>query len=87
MAEQTFLDSDIEFLKGLDPWGAALRKELGVKCARDLLFQFPFRYIDKTQFQSTSRCQDRRRRGLAQGHTYLHWKSKEKPIVPDWLPV
>ena len=54
MAEQTFLDSDIEFLKGVGPMrGEALRKELGVKCARDLLFQFPFRYIDKTQFQST----------------------------------
>lgn len=54
MVEQSFLDSDIEFLKGVGPMrGEALRKELGVKCPRDLLFQFPFRYIDKTQFQST----------------------------------
>lgn len=32
--------------------GEALRTELGVKTIRDLLFIYPFRYIDKTKFQS-----------------------------------
>ena len=50
----SFLDSEIEFLKGVGPVrGEALRKELGVKCPRDLLYIYPFRYIDKTCFQST----------------------------------
>ncbi len=45
------LDSPIEYLKGVGPGrGELLKKELQVFTFRDLLFQFPFRYIDKTQF-------------------------------------
>lgn len=52
--EQSFLDSEIEFFKGVGPLrGEALRKELKVKTPRDLLNVFPFRYIDKTKIQST----------------------------------
>jgi ATP-dependent DNA helicase RecG len=48
------LDTDIEFLKGVGPKrGEILRKELKVKNANDLLYIFPFRYIDKTNFQTT----------------------------------
>lgn len=51
----SFLESDIEFLKGVGPLrGQALRKELGVATPRDLLLMYPFRYIDKTKFQTIS---------------------------------
>lgn len=49
MAE--FLDSPIEYLKGVGPLKAdMLRKELGLHNFRDLLFDFPFRYIDRTVY-------------------------------------
>jgi ATP-dependent DNA helicase RecG len=48
---QDVLDSPIEYLKGVGPKrGELLRKELGIATFGDLLFHFPYRYIDKTQF-------------------------------------
>lgn len=45
------LDSPIEYLKGVGPSkGELLKKELQIFTFGDLLFQFPYRYIDKTQF-------------------------------------
>ncbi len=45
------LDANIEYLKGVGPLRAdVLKKELGVFTCRDLLFHFPFRYIDRTKF-------------------------------------
>ena len=45
------LDSPIEYLKGVGPVrGDMLKKELSIFTFRDLLFHFPYRYIDKTQF-------------------------------------
>jgi len=45
------LDSNIEFLKGVGPHRAdTLKTELGIFTCRDLLFHFPFRYIDRTKF-------------------------------------
>ena len=45
------LDSPLEYLKGVGPArGELLKLELQIFTFRDLLFQFPFRYIDKTQF-------------------------------------
>ena len=45
------LDSNIEYLKGVGPQRAeVLKKELGIFTCRDLLFHFPFRYIDRTKF-------------------------------------
>lgn len=45
------LDTGIEYLKGVGPKKAELlKKELGIFTFRDLLFQFPRRYVDKTQF-------------------------------------
>ncbi len=49
MAE--FLKSPIEFLKGVGPKRAELlNKELSIFTFGDLLFHYPHRYIDKTQF-------------------------------------
>ena len=48
---KNILESPIEFLKGVGPArGDLLKKELSIFTFRDLLMQFPFRYVDKTQF-------------------------------------
>ena len=48
---KNILDNPIEFLKGVGPKkGELLKKELGIFTFRDLLFHFPFRYVDKTKF-------------------------------------
>jgi ATP-dependent DNA helicase RecG len=46
-----FLDQDIKFLPGVGPKKAELlNKELNIKTFRDLLYYFPFKYIDRTKF-------------------------------------
>jgi ATP-dependent DNA helicase RecG len=53
------LNLGIEYLKGVGPQRAAtLQSELGVFTCRDLLFHFPFRYIDKTQFRTVASLQE-----------------------------
>jgi ATP-dependent DNA helicase RecG len=45
------LDTGIEYLKGVGPMRAdMLKKELQIFTFRDLLLQYPYRYVDKTQF-------------------------------------
>lgn len=45
------LDSPIEYLKGVGPVrGELLKKELQIFTQGDLLFHFPFRYVDRTKF-------------------------------------
>ena len=47
------LSTPIEYLKGIGPQrGAILRKEAGIFTFGDLLDYFPFRYVDKTSFQT-----------------------------------
>lgn len=47
---QHFLDTKIEFLKGVGPNRAeVLKKELGIFTFRQLLDYYPFRYIDKSK--------------------------------------
>jgi len=49
-----FLNTPIEFLKGVGPERAdVLKKELGIFTFGDLLKHYPYRYIDRTQFHST----------------------------------
>jgi ATP-dependent DNA helicase RecG len=51
----SILKNPIEFLKGVGPLRAeVLAKELGIKTFGDLLFDFPFRYVDKTNFNMTN---------------------------------
>jgi ATP-dependent DNA helicase RecG len=46
-----FWDQDIKFLPGVGPVRAELlRKELNIETFRDLLYYFPFKYIDRTKF-------------------------------------
>ena len=47
------LDSDIKYLPGVGPKRAELfGKELNIKTFRDLLYYFPFRYVDRSRFYS-----------------------------------
>lgn len=46
----SYLDNDIKFLAGVGEHRAVLlQKELGIGTMRDLLYYFPFRYIDRTK--------------------------------------
>ncbi|WP_163712063.1 ATP-dependent DNA helicase RecG [Mangrovibacterium lignilyticum] len=46
-----FLDQDIKFLAGVGPKRAELlKKELSISSFRDLLYYFPYKYIDRTKF-------------------------------------
>jgi ATP-dependent DNA helicase RecG len=54
MRADDFFSTPIEFLKGVGPLRAdSLRKELGIFTFGDLLFHFPFRYVDRTRFYTT----------------------------------
>jgi ATP-dependent DNA helicase RecG len=58
MAINSLLDSETVYLKGVGPQRAdALKLELGIFTCRDLLYHYPFRYIDKTQFHRIKDCQ------------------------------
>jgi ATP-dependent DNA helicase RecG len=47
------LDTPIEYLKGVGPQrGEVLKKELGIYFFQDLLYYFPFRYVDRSHFDS-----------------------------------
>jgi ATP-dependent DNA helicase RecG len=49
----SFLDTPIEYLKGIGPQRAeVLKTELGLFTFRDLLTHYPFRYVDRTKFLS-----------------------------------
>lgn len=51
----TFLETPIEYLKGVGPErGKLLRNELNITCFGDLLSYFPFRYVDRTKFHKTT---------------------------------
>jgi ATP-dependent DNA helicase RecG len=51
MIIQEFLDTDITYLTGVGPKRAELlNKELKIFTFRDLLYYFPYKYIDRTRF-------------------------------------
>ncbi len=53
------LQSDIQFIKGVGPKRAELlNKELNIFTAKDLLYHFPFRYIDRTKFYKVSEIRE-----------------------------
>ncbi len=50
-----FLDQDIKFLAGVGPARAELlKKELNIETFRDLIYYFPYKYIDRTKFYKIS---------------------------------
>ena len=51
MFKPEFLDTDITYLQGVGPKRAELlNKELSIFTFRDLLYYFPYKYIDRTRF-------------------------------------
>ena len=51
----SILDSNIKFLSGVGPKRAELlSKEINIQTFRDLLYFFPFRYVDRTKIYSIS---------------------------------
>ncbi len=51
MITQEFLDTSITYLPGVGPKRAdLLNKEVNINTFRDLLYYFPYRYIDRTRF-------------------------------------
>lgn len=51
----SFLDQSVAYLKGVGPAKAdLLAKELAIFTVGDLLYQYPFRYVDRTQFHRIS---------------------------------
>jgi ATP-dependent DNA helicase RecG len=55
--KEDFLHTDITFLKGVGPErGKVLQSELRIFTYRDLLFHFPFRYIDRSNFTPIRAC-------------------------------
>jgi ATP-dependent DNA helicase RecG len=55
MISKEYLDTDITFLQGVGPKRAELlNKELGIFTFRDLLYNFPYKYIDRTRFYKIS---------------------------------
>ena len=50
---------NIEYCKGVGAKRAdILRKELGVKSALDMLYQFPYKYIDRSRFYYIHEIED-----------------------------
>lgn len=50
-----FLDKEIQYLRGVGPKKSSIfEKELNIKTLRDLLYHFPYRYIDKSKIQKIS---------------------------------
>ena len=48
---QSFLQQDIQFLPGVGPArGEVLRKEANIHTFEDLIYYFPYRYVDKSKF-------------------------------------
>ena len=59
----------IEYLKGVGPQKAQLlHKELGIKTYGDLLFHFPYRYVDRSSFTKINEIQ------YAENHVLLKGK-------------
>ncbi|MGB8491978.1 MAG: ATP-dependent DNA helicase RecG, partial [Bacteroidales bacterium] len=52
---QDYLDTNITYLSGVGPKRAELlSKELSINTFRDLLYHFPYRYIDRTKFYTVA---------------------------------
>ena len=64
-----FLDQDIKFLPGVGPQRAELlKKELKIFTFNDLLYYFPYKYIDRTKFYKVSEA--------SSNLTYIQLKGK-----------
>jgi len=59
MEANGFFDTQIEYLKGIGPYkGDILKKELNIYTFADLVYHFPFRYVDRSRFYKINEITD-----------------------------
>ncbi len=87
MVQLDFLDTDITFLTGVGPKRAELlNKELNIFTYRDLLYYFPYKYIDRTRFYKIAELDPDlpfvQVRGIIRGY-YSEGHGQGKRLVAD----
>lgn len=85
---QNFLETNITYLSGVGSKRAELfSKELNINTFRDLLYYFPYRYIDKTKFYKIAELEPDlpfvQVRGVINGY-YLEGYGTGKRLVADF---
>ncbi len=85
---QDFLDSNITYLTGVGPKRAELlSKELNINTFRDLLYYFPYKYIDRTRFYKIAELDPDlplvQIKGFIRGY-YTEGQGKGKRLVADF---
>ncbi len=83
-----FLESNITYLPGVGPKRAELlSKEVNINTFRDLLYYFPYKYIDRTRFYKISELDPDlplvQIRGVIRGY-YAEGKGSGKRLVADF---
>jgi ATP-dependent DNA helicase RecG len=85
---QDFLETNITYLQGVGPKRAELlNQELGIQTFRDLLYHFPYRYIDRTRFYKIAELEPDiplvQVKGYIKGY-YTEGQGKGKRLVADF---
>ncbi len=88
MITQDFLDTDIKFLSGVGPKRSELlNRELKIFSFRDLIYNFPYKYIDRTKFYTISELDPDlpyvQIKGMIQGY-YTEGYGQSKRLVADF---
>lgn len=85
---QYFLETNITYLQGVGPKRAELlNQELGIQTFRDLLYHFPYRYIDRTRYYTIAELEPDiplvQVKGYIKGY-YTEGQGKGKRLVADF---
>ncbi len=85
---QDFLETNITYLQGVGPKRAELlSQELGIMTFRDLLYHFPYKYIDRTRFYSIAELEPDlplvQVKGFIKGY-YTEGQGKGKRLIADF---
>jgi ATP-dependent DNA helicase RecG len=88
MVNKEFLDTEITYLQGVGPKRAELlNKELSIFTFRDLLYYFPYKYIDRTRFYKIAELDPDlpfvQIRGIIKGYT-TEGHGNSKRLVADF---
>lgn len=85
---ENFFDTEIKFLQGVGPKRAELlASEIGVRCYRDLLYYFPYRYEDRTKFYKISELEPEMSNVQLQGRIVAYYpegKGSGKRLSADF---
>ncbi len=85
---QDLLETNITYLQGVGPKRAELlNQELGIQTFRDLLYHFPYRYIDRTRYYTIAELEPDiplvQVKGYIKGY-YTEGQGKGKRLVADF---